>query len=137
MKIFSAEFVTSALRYNTDLKIDNDRIDFRGEVERDDALLVKIVWQNNTGEPIVMGLPDHTEVVLEPEDTILLYTTRKFSTERLKKLTAAADLTPIEHAHSGFRYTRKPSPFGLDLLLLAPAGAEVTERTLADDIWST
>ncbi len=133
-----AEFVTSALRYNTDLKIDNDRIDFRGEVENNDALRVKIVWQNNTGEPIVMGLPDHTEVVLEPEDTILLYTTRKFSTERLKKLTAACDLTPIEHAHSGFRYTRKPSPFGLDLLLLAPGTAENTTATsLADDIWST
>jgi hypothetical protein len=130
--------VTSALRYNTDLTIDNDRIDFRGEVETDDALRVKIVWQNNTGEPIVMGLPDHTEVVLEPEDTILLYTTRKFSTERLKKLTAACDLTPIEHAHSGFRHTRRPSPFGLDLLLLAPGTAEVTTATtLADDIWST
>jgi uncharacterized SAM-dependent methyltransferase len=133
-----AEFVTSALRYNTDLKIDNDRIDFRGEVETDDALLVKIVWQNNTGDRIVMGLPDHTEVVLEPEDTILLYTTRKFSTERLKKLTTACDLTPIEHAHSGFRHTRKPSPFGLDLLLLAPGTAEnTTATTLADDIWST
>jgi len=133
-----AEFVTSALRYNTDLKIDNDRIDFRGEVEDNDALRVKIVWQNNTGEPIVMGLPDHTEVVLEPEDTILLYTTRKFSTERLKKLTAACELTPIEHAHSGFRYARKPSPFGLDLLLLAPGTADnKTATTLADDIWST
>lgn len=133
-----AEFVTSALRYNTDLKIDNDRIDFRGEVEDNDALRVKIVWQNNTGEPIVMGLPDHTQVVLEPEDTILLYTTRKFSTERLKKLTAACELTPIEHAHSGFRYARKPSPFGLDLLLLAPGTAEnTTASTLADDIWST
>lgn len=133
-----AEFVTSALRYNTDLSIDKDRIDFRGEIENDDALRVKIVWQNNTGERIHMGLPDHTEVVLDPEDTILLYTTRKFSTERLKKLTTACDLTPIEHAHSGFRHTRRPSPFGLDLLLLAPGTAEnTTATTLADDIWST
>jgi uncharacterized SAM-dependent methyltransferase len=130
-----AEFVTSALRYNTDLKVDSDRLDFRGEVETDDALLVKIVWQNNTGEPIVMGLPDHTEVVLEPEDTILLYITRKYSTDRLRKLTTACGLTPIEHAHSGFR-TRKQSTFGLDLLLLAPGGAETTVHTLADDIWS-
>jgi hypothetical protein len=86
----------------------------------------------------VMGLPDHTEVVLDPEDTILLYTTRKFSTERLKRLTAACDLTPIEHAHSGFRHTRRPSPFGLDLLLLAPGTVEgPAVTTLADDIWST
>jgi uncharacterized SAM-dependent methyltransferase len=132
-----AEFVTSALRYNTDLIIDNERIDFRGEIENDDALRVKIVWQNNTGAPIRMGLPDHTEVVLEPEDTILLYTTRKFSNERLKKLTEACDLTPIEHAHSGFRFARRPSPFGLDLLLLAPGTAENVERhSIADDLWS-
>ncbi|MEV8374885.1 L-histidine N(alpha)-methyltransferase [Kribbella sp. NPDC056861] len=130
-----AEFVTSALRYNTNLAIDYDRIDFRGEVETDDALLVKIVWQNNSGAPITMGLPDHTEVVLEPDDTILLYTTRKFSTERLKKLTTECGLTPVEHAHSGFRYTRRPSPFGLDLLLLAPKGAD-TVNLLAEDIWA-
>lgn len=130
-----AEFVTSALRYNTDLKIDNDRLDFRGEVESDDALLVKIVWKNNTGKPIVMGLPDHTEVVLDEEDTILLYTTRKFSTERLKKLTEACDLIPVEHAYSQFRHTRRPSPFGLDLLLLAPGAVKESLPTLADDIW--
>ncbi len=132
-----AEFVTSALRYNTDLAIDSEKIVFRGEVEDNDALRVKIVWQNTTPDPITMGLPDHTEVVLRKDDTILLYTTRKFSTERLKKLTAACDLTPIEHAHSGFRFTRRPSPFGLDLLLLAPPGAAKESRsTLADDIWA-
>ncbi|WP_328334185.1 L-histidine N(alpha)-methyltransferase [Kribbella sp. NBC_00382] len=130
-----AEFVTSALRYNTDLRIEDGLIDYRGEVETNDALLVKIVWQNNTSESMTMGLPDHTEVTLKPNDTILLYTTRKFSTERLKKLTAECGLTAIEHAHSGFRYTRRPSPFGLDLLLLAPEGAEVP-NLLAEDIWS-
>lgn len=131
-----AEFVTSALRYNTDLRIDNDQIKFTGEVETDDALRVKIVWQNNSDAPITMGLPDHTDVVLDKEDTILLYTTRKFSTERLKKLTTACELTPIEHAHSGFRHTRRPSPFGLDLLLLAPDRAGISANTLADDIWA-
>jgi uncharacterized SAM-dependent methyltransferase len=131
-----AEFVTSALRYNTDLKIDNDRVKFRGEVEDDDALRVKIVWQNDTGEEILMGLPDHTEVSLPVGDTILLYTTRKFSTERLKKLTVACGLTPVEHAHSQFRHTRRPSPFGLDLLLLAPGTAREAVGSLADDIWA-
>jgi uncharacterized SAM-dependent methyltransferase len=131
-----AEFVTSALRYNTDLKIDNDRVKFRGEVEDDDALRVKIVWQNDTGEEILMGLPDHTEVTLPVGDTILLYTTRKFSTERLKKLTVACDLTPVEHAHSQFRHTRRPTPFGLDLLLLAPGTAREAVGSLADDIWA-
>ncbi|NEA31641.1 L-histidine N(alpha)-methyltransferase [Streptomyces sp. SID13031] len=130
-----AEFVTSALRYNTDLRIEDGLIDYRGEVENNDALRVKIVWQNNTSETMTMGLPDHTEVVLKPDDTILLYTTRKFSTERLKKLTAECGLTAIEHAHSGFRHTRRPSPFGLDLLLLAGEGAEIP-NLLADDIWA-
>jgi uncharacterized SAM-dependent methyltransferase len=130
-----AEFVTSALRYNTDLKIDNERVKFIGEVEDDDALLVKILWQNDTDEQISMGLPDHTEVLLPVGDTIRLYTTRKYSTTRLKKLTTACNLTPVEAIQSQFRYTRRPNPFGLELLLLAPESANAA-HTLADDIWS-
>jgi uncharacterized SAM-dependent methyltransferase len=132
-----AEFVTSTLRYNTDLKIHNDLVKFVGEVEDEDALLVKIFWQNDTGEEIRMELPDHTEAVLPIGDTIRLYTTRKYSTTRLKRLTEACQLTPVEAIQSQFRYARRPNPFGLELLLLAPEGAGETARTLADDIWAT
>ncbi|MEU4197064.1 L-histidine N(alpha)-methyltransferase [Kribbella sp. NPDC026611] len=131
-----AEFVTSALRYNTDLKIDNERVKFIGEVEDNDALLVKILWQNDTNAEIRMGLPDHTEVVLPIGDTIRLYTTRKYSTDRLKRLTEACKLTPVEAIQSQFRYTRRPNPFGLELLLLAPEAAGEGAHSLADDIWS-
>ncbi|WP_410789766.1 L-histidine N(alpha)-methyltransferase [Kribbella sp. C-35] len=132
-----AEFVTSTLRYNTDLKINNDLVKFVGEVEDEDALLVKIFWQNDTGEEVRMELPDHTEAVLPIGDTIRLYTTRKYSTNRLKRLTEACQLTPVEAIQSQFRYARRPNPFGLELLLLAPEGSGETARTLADDIWST
>ncbi|MFI5696276.1 L-histidine N(alpha)-methyltransferase [Kribbella sp. NPDC051586] len=132
-----AEFVTSALRYNTDLKINNDRVKFIGQVEDDDALLVKILWQNDTDDEIRMELPDHTEVVLPIGDTIRLYTTRKYSTNRLKRLTEACQLTPVEAIQSQFRYTRRPNPFGLELLLLAPEAAGQTAHSLADDIWAT
>ncbi|MEV4263084.1 L-histidine N(alpha)-methyltransferase [Kribbella sp. NPDC049584] len=132
-----AEFVTSALRYNTDLKINNDRVKFIGEVEDEDALLVKILWQNDTDAEIRMELPDHTEVVLPIGDTIRLYTTRKYSTARLKRLTEACRLTPVEAIQSQFRYTRRPNPFGLELLLLAPDAAGETAHSLADDIWAT
>lgn len=131
-----AEFVTSALRYNTDLKIDDELVKFLGEVEDDDAILVKILWQNDTGAEVRMGLPDHTEVVLPVGDTIRLYTTRKYSTTRLKKITNACDLTPVEAVQSQFRYTRRPNPFGLDLLLLAPGTAREAIGSLADDIWA-
>ncbi|HEY0694531.1 MAG TPA: L-histidine N(alpha)-methyltransferase [Kribbella sp.] len=131
-----AEFVTSALRYNTDLKIDDQLVKFLGEVEDDDAILVKILWQNDTGAEVRMGLPDHTEVVLPVGDTIRLYTTRKYSTTRLKKITNACDLTPVEAVQSQFRYTRRPNPFGLDLLLLAPGTAREAIGSLADDIWA-
>jgi len=131
-----AEFVTSALRYNTDLKIDNERVKFIGELEDDDALLVKVLWQNDTTEPIRMGLPDHTEVVLPIGDTIRLYTTRKYSTARLKRLTSACKLTPVEAVQSQFRYMRRPNPFGLELLLLAPESSGEHNHTLADDIWA-
>ncbi len=130
-----AEFVTSALRYNTDLKIDNERVKFVGVVE-DDALLVKILWQNDTDDVVRMGLPDHTEVVLPIGDTIRLYTTRKYTAERLKQLTAACQLTPVEAIRSQFRYQRRPNPFGLELLLLAPESSGEHDRTLADDIWA-
>ncbi|GAA1601062.1 hypothetical protein GCM10009804_67030 [Kribbella hippodromi] len=132
-----AEFVTSTLRYNTDLKISNDLVKFVGEVEDDDALLVKILWQNDTGEEVRMELPDHTEVVLPVGDTIRLYTTRKYSADRLKRLTEACKLTPVEAIQSQFRYTRRPNPFGLELLLLAPEASGEEAHTLADDIWST
>ncbi|MEV6267995.1 L-histidine N(alpha)-methyltransferase [Kribbella sp. NPDC051936] len=132
-----AEFVTSALRYNTDLKINNELVKFVGEVEDDDALLVKILWQNDTGDEVRMELPDHTEVVLPIGDTIRLYTTRKYSTTRLKRLTEACKLTPVEAIQSQFRYTRRPNPFGLELLLLAPEAAGESARSLADDIWAT
>ncbi|WP_328988370.1 L-histidine N(alpha)-methyltransferase [Kribbella sp. NBC_01245] len=129
------EFVTSALRYNTDLPIDLAMVEFRGSVTEDgDALLVKVLF--TTDEPLVMGLPDHTDVVLEPGDTIRLYTTRKFSAERLDRLVAACDLTLVENAHSPFRRTRRPSPFGLDLLLLAPKSAQASRRTIADEMWA-
>ncbi|WP_405055754.1 L-histidine N(alpha)-methyltransferase [Kribbella sp. NBC_01505] len=131
-----AEFVTSALRYNTDLKIDNEQVKFVGEIEDDDALLVKVLWQNDTQEPIRMGLPDHTEVVLPIGDTIRLYTTRKYSTARLKRLTTACKLTPVEAIQSQFRYMRRPNPFGLELLLLAPESSGERGHTLADDIWA-
>lgn len=130
------EFVTSALRYNTDLKVDNEQIKFVGEIEDDDALLVKVLWQNDTREVIRMGLPDHTEVVLPIGDTIRLYTTRKYSAARLKRLTTACKLTPVEAIQSQFRYQRRPNPFGLELLLLAPASSGERDRTLADDIWA-
>jgi uncharacterized SAM-dependent methyltransferase len=132
-----AEFVTSALRYNTDLKINNELVKFVGEVEDDDALLVKILWQNDTGDEIRMELPDHTEVVLPIGDTIRLYTTRKYTTDRLKRLTEACKLTPVEAIQSQFRYARRPKPFGLELLLLAPEAAGESARSLADDIWAT
>jgi uncharacterized SAM-dependent methyltransferase len=131
-----AEFVTSALRYNTDLKVNDELVKFLGEVEDDDAILVKILWQNDTGAEVRMGLPDHTEVVLPVGDTIRLYTTRKYSTTRLKKITNACDLTPVEAVQSQFRYTRRPNPFGLDLLLLAPGTAREAIGSLADDIWA-
>ena len=98
---------------------------------------MKIPWQNDTDGEIRMGMPDHTEVVLPVGDTIRLDTTRKYSTTRLKRLTEACDLTPVEAIQSQFRYTRRPNPFGLELLLLAPEAAGEGEHSLADDIWAT
>ncbi|MGH3569209.1 MAG: L-histidine N(alpha)-methyltransferase [Pseudonocardia sp.] len=131
-----AEFVTSTLRYNTDLRIDNAQLKFRGFIQDDEALLVKIMFQNDTGKEIRMGLVDHTEVVLPVGDTIRLYTTRKYSEVRLKNLSDACQLDVIESARSQFLQSRRPGPFGLELLLLAPRNAEGVKSTVADDMWT-
>ena len=56
------EFVTSALQHYTDLTIDMDSVQFRGSVEADRALQVKVIYQNRTGDVQRIMLPDRNMV---------------------------------------------------------------------------
>lgn len=127
------EFVASAVRYNTDLKIDLDQIRFTGSVE-DESILLKVYWQNASGEDLRMLIPGSRPIHLEPEDTIRLYTTRKYTTERIDQLVAGAGLRTTHVQRERFRHTQRPSPFGLELRLVTPDdGAPV--KLPAFDVW--
>ncbi|MFD6139069.1 L-histidine N(alpha)-methyltransferase [Promicromonospora sp. NPDC060271] len=127
------EFVASAVRYNTDLKIDLEHIRFTGSVE-DESILLKVFWQNAGSEAIRMHVPGSRPIRLKPQDTIRLYTTRKYTTERIDQLVASAGLRTTHVQREHYRHTQRHNPFGLELRLLAPdENAPVKLPTF--DVW--
>lgn len=133
------EFATSALLRHTDLGIGNmDTLVFTGSVEDEKSLLVRVMYQNQTGQPMRFTLlPNRTSVSLPAGDTIRLYLTRKYVATGLKALLAGCRLTELAATHSHFVGDRAQSRFGMDLRLVASSGGPGVERptTSADDLW--
>jgi L-histidine N-alpha-methyltransferase len=134
------EFVTSALLHYTDLTINMDNVLFRGSVELDRALRVKVIYQNQTGGDLRVMLPDRTKVPFPDRDTIRLYLTRKYARRQLDGMLEALGVRKLHGTHSGFTSHRSPRAFGMDLLLFA-AGAQgpvpAQRASRADEIWSS
>ena len=133
------EFVTSALLQYTDLTINFDSVLFRGSVEGDRALRVKIFYQNRSGGDLQIVLPDRTKVAFPDRDTIRLYLTRKYSRGGLDVMLARLGIKKLHDIRSGFISQRSPRVFGTDLLLLAAGAQKVPKQreTRADEIWSS
>ncbi|MEJ2859496.1 MULTISPECIES: L-histidine N(alpha)-methyltransferase [unclassified Saccharothrix] len=129
------EFVTSALLHNTDLTINPDAVQFRGAVEGDRALKVKVMYQNQTGGDIMMMLPDRNRVPFPDRDTIRLYLTRKYDRKALDGIVREVGMRKVTGTHSDFQVPRSAQGFGMDLLLLAPGGS-VPEPRPDDDLGS-
>ncbi|HSV67546.1 MAG TPA: L-histidine N(alpha)-methyltransferase [Mycobacteriales bacterium] len=135
------EFVTSAVRRYTDLHVDMDSVEYQGSVERGHALLIKIIYRNQTGREIPITLPDRDSVRFRPDDTIRLYMTRKYAQERLGSMLAASRVRKVAGTHADFTAANNRPRFGMELMILAaqPEGAQPgatrLERTLADDVW--
>jgi uncharacterized SAM-dependent methyltransferase len=127
------EFVTSALLHNTDLTINVDAVRFRGSVEGDRALKVKVVYQNQTGGDLLMMLPDRSRVAFPDRDTIRLYLTRKYARKALDGIVRAAGMRKVTGTHSDFAVPRSAQGFGMDLLLLAPGEPESLPAPRPDD----
>jgi uncharacterized SAM-dependent methyltransferase len=108
------EFATSALRHHTDLHLDWDDVEVVGTIDPDRALVVKTLYRAD--EDAVLTLPNRDGVRFAFDDTIRLALSRKYSPEGLAELVADAGLT-IE----GDVCTSTDGPFGLALLMLAPA----------------
>jgi L-histidine Nalpha-methyltransferase len=133
------EFVTSALLQYTDLTINLDWVLYRGSVEGDRALRVKVIYQNRTGEDLRFVLPDRTRVSFPDRDTIRLYLSRKYARAELDRMLAALGVQKLHGIHSEFTSQRSPRIFGTELMLLAMGeggAAAPGRRTKADEIWS-
>jgi L-histidine Nalpha-methyltransferase len=132
------EFVTSALLQYTDLTINFDSVMYRGSVEGERAIRVKVVYQNRTGDDLRIVLPDRTRVGFPDRDTIRLYLTRKYLPRELDKMLANLGMRKLHGIHSGFTSQRSPRVFGTDLVLFATGGDAVPPKNAptADEIWS-
>lgn len=130
------EFATSSLLRHTNLCIDDtDALVFRGTVEPERSLLVKVMYQNQTGEPIRFTLlPNRTSEWLPASDTIRLYLTRKYVAAGLKAILSGCNLVEMAATHSYFAGDR-PS-FGMSLMLVAPGTGHESPHSSAEDLWA-
>lgn len=126
------EFVTSALRRYTDLRVNRDSVQYLGSVEDDRALMIKMVYRNQTGQEIPITLPNRAEVRFAAEDTIRLALSRKYSLGGLRAMIANSGLTSAADSCSELAGGR----FGLALMVLAAQPGPGTAVTLADRVWS-
>jgi L-histidine Nalpha-methyltransferase len=112
------EFVTSSLLHNTDLIVDTDSVVFHSSVENDRALLVRALYQNRTGHDIRMTVPDHSQVLFQHEDTILLQVTRKYLRRTLPAFLGELGTELVHSTHEEFKADNPAGGFGMDMLLL-------------------
>jgi uncharacterized SAM-dependent methyltransferase len=131
------EFVTSALLHYTDISIDMDSVLFSGEIEGDRAIKIKVLYRNQTGEGMRLTLPDRSSVHFPAEDTIRLYTTRKYLRDNLNTLMADWGLTCVNETHSDFSPHRGRPGFGMDLLIAEmDPESNVPVRDITREIWT-
>jgi L-histidine Nalpha-methyltransferase len=125
------EFATSALMHYTDLRIDMENLFFAGHIEEERALVIKIIYQNRSGQDIRMTLPDRTSVSFLRDDKIHLCTSRKYAQHYLDLLVTESGVHKITSSHFDFGLQ-----FGMDLLFLAASPeAAPQERIIAEEIW--
>jgi L-histidine Nalpha-methyltransferase len=129
------EFTTSTLMHYTDLHIDMDSVTLHGSIEDDRSILVKILYQNRTGQDIRMTLPDRTTGVLARDDTIRLLLTRKYAPGAFDAVLQDSGIDMISSTHIDFSSVPGPH-FGMALHLLG-ADRDFTwrPRSVADNIW--
>lgn len=135
------EFVTSSLIHCTDLHMDMDSVLFQGETEEGRAIVIKMIYQNQTGQTIRVMLPDRTDVPFLSHDTIRLNVTRKYSKEGLESVLADSGLQALDRMQSKFSVPRFKPGFGMSLLVLKTPDDHgcpdptPSDWTVADEVW--
>lgn len=121
----------------TDLQIDMESLLSQGRVEDKRALLMKIIYQNRTGQDILMTLPDHIRLPFPQGDTIHLCISRKYAQQNLDSLLIDSGVHKLASSHCGFcGSARTALQFGVDLLVLAAdSGTVQPGHAIAEEIW--
>lgn len=130
-------FVTSSLIHYTSLQFDMDNVSFEGSIEGDDALLIKVIYRNNSDEVIRFALPDQSLVTFKPKDTIRLHMMRKFLRDTLPGLLRSCALDIVAGKVTDFPAGRSGPPFGMDLYILKRVADTPEEPGLAGALWPT
>jgi hypothetical protein len=122
----------------TELTIDNKMLIFRAEKEDESTIRIETHYENATGEPVVVTLPDHrTKIDFAPEETIRVTLSRKYLPSGVDKLIAEAGLTRLsEPAAPRPGRTRRPV-FSRDLMLLAKSPPVPPKPSVADELLRT
>ena len=135
------KFAASALLQNTNLHIDLNSILFKSLVEKDKAILIKIIYQNLTGKSIPVMLPDWSSMELIANDTIRLQLTRKYTQKGIENMINRNHLSIVDRKVNHFpgnSSVRSSANFGIDLLLVNKSDAtdENASDSLVSSVWS-
>jgi uncharacterized SAM-dependent methyltransferase len=129
---------TSALSQFTDLAIDNKMLIFRAEKEDESTIRIETQYENATGEPVVVTLPDHrTQIDFAPEETIRVTLSRKYLPSGVDKLIAEAGLTRLSEPPAPRPGRTRRPVFSRDLMLLAKTPPAPPKPSVADELLRT
>jgi L-histidine Nalpha-methyltransferase len=120
------DFALSSLTQYTNIPIQPSYLVFRGEVEGDRSVQVKVLYQNRTPNTLqFLAFPNQARTIpFPPKDTIRLYLSRKYSVEGITSTIEDSGLTILEqhlHTSSPTYVERKEYKFGVNLFILARA----------------
>ncbi|WP_143229775.1 L-histidine N(alpha)-methyltransferase [Actinophytocola xanthii] len=132
------EFVISALRRYTDLRVSKHDVSYVGTVEGNRALFVKVIYRKKEDGDTTFTLSTGEPVSFKHGDTIRLLVTRKYAHTGIAALLKDSGLTQLASTPARFTSINDGPAFGMELAVLASNQdllATVPEPTIADDLW--
>lgn len=126
-------FATSALVSYTDIPFDMDSVHFEASVDNGRAILIKVIYRNETGANIKFSLANRHLFTFPANDTIRLHITRKHLRSKLDELIRASNLVQLTAEQQDFNQPSS-APFGMDLILLKRAEGDHVS-SVVDALW--
>jgi hypothetical protein len=126
-------FATSVLVSYTDIPFDMDSVHFEASVENGRAIVIKVIYRNETGANIKFSLANRHLFTFPVNDTIRLHMTRKHLRSKLDDLIRAGNLVQVTAEQQDFNQPSS-APFGMDLILLKRAEGDHVS-SVVDALW--